>query len=322
MNITIGIGNENNNKTKRTQKGNSLIDFPKDYIIFDLETTGLDPDFNEIIEIGAIKYRNMEPIEQFHSFIKPDNVIDDFITELTGITNDMVKNAPKINYVLPLFINFISDDILIGHNVNFDINFVYDEMLRYEFGYLNNNFVDTLRMSRKLLPDLRHHRLNDLAEYFDIDTNGHHRAMKDVEITNKVYIKLKELMLSMYNNIDELKKTYKSHSIKYSDIKANITDIDKDSPFFNKYVTITGTLEKMQRKEAMQVIANLGGICQDGVNKDTNYLVLGNNDYNSRLRGKKSNKLIKAENLKIKGKDIEIISENIFYDILSEYNKL
>ena len=75
----------------------------------------------------------------------------------------------------------------------------------------------------------------------------------------------------------------------------------------------------MQRKDAMQLIANLGGICQDNVNKETNYLILGNNDYNPLLRGEKSNKLIKAENFKLKGNDIEIISENVFYDILKEY---
>lgn len=71
----------------------------------------------------------------------------------------------------------------------------------------------------------------------------------------------------------------------------------------------------------MQIIANLGGICQDGVNNDTNFLILGNNDYNPQLRGKKSSKLIKAENLKVKRNDIDIISENVFYDILDEYVK-
>ena len=87
-------------------------------------------------------------------------------------------------------------------------------------------------------------------------------------------------------------------------------------------MAITGTLEKMLRKEAMQIIVDLGGHCEDGVTKKTNFLILGNNDYNPILRGKKSSKLIKAETLKLEGKDIEIISENVFYDIVDDYVKI
>ena len=91
---------------------------------------------------------------------------------------------------------------------------------------------------------------------------------------------------------------------------------DEDNLLYDKSVAITGTLEKLSRKEAMQIIADLGGHCQDGVNKETNYLILGNNDYNPILRGKKSSKLLKAESLKLKGQDIDILSENVFYDVI------
>ena len=322
MNITVGFGNIE--KTKRDYKGKSIVDFPEDYIVFDIETTGLDSFFNEIIEIGAIKYHWNKPIDKFHSLIKPDDEIDEFITELTGITNEMVNNSPRINKVLPLFVEFVGDGILVGHNVNFDINFVYDEMMKYNIGYLSNDYIDTLRISRKLLPNLKHHRLDDLTEYYKINANGHHRAMRDVEITNELFIKLKKEMSNSFSNIDEFRSSFNSHKnrIKFSEIKANIEILDSDNPFFEKNVAITGTLEKMQRKEAMQIIANLGGICQDGVNKETNYLILGNNDYNPQLRGEKSNKLIKAENLKLKGNDIEIISENVFYEVLNDYDML
>ena len=143
----------------------------------------------------------------------------------------------------------------------------------------------------------------------------------NVQITNEVYLKLYSEMLNKFGTLEEFLNQCKrkKQSIKFSDIKAQTTEIDENNPFYNKAVAITGTLEKMQRKEAMQIIANLGGICQDNVNKETNCLILGNNDYNPQLRGEKSNKLIKAEKLKLKGNDIEIMSENVFYDILDEY---
>ena len=319
MEIIIGFG-----KYVRAQreKGKSLLDFPSNYVLFDIETTGLDSEYDEIIEIGAIKVDNNKVMDEFHSLIKPDNEIDEFITNLTGITNEMVENAPNIEEVLPNFINFIGDEILIGHNVNFDINFVYDKTVNLGLGIVKNNYVDTMRLSRILLPELPHHRLKDLAEYYEIDTKGNHRASKDVQITNEVYLKLHDEMLNKFGTLEEFLNQCrrKRQSIKFSDIKAQTTEIDENNPFYNKAVAITGTLEKMQRKDAMQIIANLGGICQDNVNKETNFLILGNNDYNPQLRGKKSNKLIKAEELKLKGNDIEIMSENVFYDILDEYN--
>ena len=319
MEIIIGFG-----KYVRAQreKGKSLLDFPSNYVLFDIETTGLDSEYDEIIEIGAIKVDNNKVMDEFHSLIKPDNEIDEFITNLTGITNEMVENAPNIEEVLPNFINFIGDEILIGHNVNFDINFVYDKTVNLGLGIVKNNYVDTMRLSRILLPELPHHRLKDLAEYYEIDTKGNHRASKDVQITNEVYLKLYDEMLNKFGTLEEFLNQCrrKRQSIKFSDIKAQTTEIDENNPFYNKAVAITGTLEKMQRKDAMQIIANLGGICQDNVNKETNFLILGNNDYNPQLSGKKSNKLIKAEELKLKGNDIEIMSENVFYDILDEYN--
>lgn len=305
----------------REQKGKSLIDIPNNYVVFDIETTGLDPEFDEIIEIGAVKIKDGIKIDTFNSLIKPEYEIDEFITELTGITNEMVENAPSIDEVLPKFMDFINDYIIIGHNVNFDINFIYDNLEELNISPITNDFVDTLRISRRLIPELKHHKLSDLANYFNIDTNGSHRSLKDVEITFEVLNNLNKMIIEKYENIDNFKDACKpkSHSgIRASDITTNNTEFDEENMLYDKYVVITGTLGKMLRKEAMQVIADLGGHCQDGVNKDTNYLILGNNDYNPILRGKKSSKLLKAENLKLKGQDIEIISENVFYDIIPE----
>ena len=321
MDITIGIGNDI--KKERSSKGKNLVEFPSEYIVFDVETTGLDSQFNEIIEIGAIKVKDGKIIDNFNTLVKPEYEIDDFITDLTGITNEMVVHAPSIQEVLPKFLKYVESYILVGHNINFDINFVYDWALVLGLSPLTNNFVDTMRIGRRVLPELEHHRLIDLAEYFDIDTSGNHRALKDVYITNEVYGNLLQLIIEKYENVEKFKNEIKKYSkgLRASDITTNNTEFDESNILYDKNIAITGTLEKMQRREAMQIIADLGGHCQDGVNKLTNYLILGNNDYNSILKGKKSNKLIKAENLKLKGQDIEILSENVFYDIISDLKK-
>lgn len=331
MNFTINIETGKfsiveREKIERALKGKSLINLLNDYIVFDIETTGLDSTYDEIIEIGAIKVKNNKIASTFNSLIKAKNKIDEYITELTGITNEMVKDAPTIGEILPDFIKYVGNDILIGHNVNFDINFIYDNLYRNNFEVLSNDFIDTMRLSRKLLPELSHHRLVDLANYFKIDTANNHRSLKDCEITLNVYEKIKELALQKYENLESFQNVFKKHkngiAIRAKDIVTNNTEFDVDNPFYEKYVAITGTLEKVLRKEAMQLIVDLGGHCEDGVTKKTNYLILGNNDYNPILRGKKSSKLIKAETLKLEGKDIEIISENVFYDIIDDYVEL
>lgn len=313
-------------KNERVLKGKSKIDILNDYIVFDIETTGLDSSYDEIIEIGAIKVKNNKIVSKFNSLVKPHNEIDDYIVELTGITNEMVKEAPTIEKILPDFMNYIGNDILIGHNVNFDINFIYDNLYRNRFDVLTNDFIDIMRISRKLLPNLSHHRLIDLARYFKIDTTNNHRSLKDCEITMDIYEQLKNVALQRYINEEEFKNTFKRHrkwtTLRTRDIVTNNTEFDVDNLFYDKYVAITGTLEKMPRKKAMQIIVDLGGHCEDNVTKKTNYLILGNNDYNPILRGEKSSKLIKAETLKLAGNDIEIISENVFYDIIDDYVKI
>lgn len=180
---------------KRINKGKSLYAFPDSYTVIDIETSGFSPERCEIIEISALKVRNNVITDVFQQLIKPKHPIDRFITELTGINNTMVKNCPDIKEVLPDFVDFIGDDILMGYNVHFDINFLYDNMLKHFGFYLTNDFVDVLRLSRKALPQLKRKSQTDVAGYFGISTAGAHRALKDCEICNECYIRLKDILL-------------------------------------------------------------------------------------------------------------------------------
>ena len=176
----------------RKYKGKSLFIFPEDYTVVDIETTGLSSDLCEIIEISAIRYTKLQPTATCSTLLRPVRPISGFITRLTGITNAMVADAPPVEEAILDFYLFAEQDILMGYNVNFDINFLYDNLLRYHGILLTNSFVDILRMSRKALPSLPNHKQTTVAAYYGISTENAHRASVDCQICNACYQKLRK----------------------------------------------------------------------------------------------------------------------------------
>ena len=304
---------------KRPNKGKNLIAFPDSYVLLDTETTGLDPEYDRIIEFAGIKVKDNEIIDKFQTLIKPPYEISSFITDFTGITNEMLKNAPALEKIFPEIEKFIKDEIIIAHNANFDINFLYESSLRLNGNGISNDFIDTMRLSRRIFPEEKHNRLCDLIERFSIGTNVEHRALSDVIQTNECYKYLKNYIAE--NNID-IVSLYpkKKRTVKATELcsEIQIENINPDSSIYGKGFVFTGALDKMLRKDAMQIVVNMGGFCFDSVTKKTNYLVLGNGDYCSTTKDGKSSKYKKAEQLMLKGQDIQIISENVFYDMINE----
>lgn len=299
----------------RQEKGNSLLVFPTDYVVIDIETTGLDPKFDEIIELSALRVRDCNICDSFVTFVKPENEISSFITQLTGITNDDVADAPPISTILPDFLSFIGSDIIVGHNVHFDVNFIYDAAAEHCGRPVSNDIVDTMRISRHVLPQLKHHRLADVAGALDIVPSGAHRALVDCETTHAVLQSLQAV--ADVSGIDlSLIAKHSNYSVKASDITAEAGKEQPDSPLFGKVCVFTGKLEKLPRKEAMQIVVNMGGICGDTVTAKTNFLILGNNDYCKSIKDGKSTKQKKAESLILKGQDLQILSESTFYDLI------
>lgn len=313
MKVTINFGGSSE-KADRTRKGESLLTLPTTYTVVDLETTGLDPRWNDIIEFGAMRVENDVVLDRYSALVNPGYEIDDFITELTGITNEMLASAPAVADVLPGFLNFVGDTVVVGHNVNFDINFIYDTCIRVFSKSFPNDFVDTMRLSRRLFPQERHHRLCDLIERFGTGDVVEHRALADVEQTNRCYLNIKRYMEENFITAESLLPRKNGFSAK--DIRASTNNFDETSPVCEKVFVFTGALDRMTRKEAMQLVIDHGGLCNDNVNKGTNFLVLGNNDYCSTIKDGKSTKQKKAEQLKLSGCDIEIVSENVFYDMI------
>lgn len=305
-------------------KGKSLLKIPADYTIVDVETTGCDQRYDNIIEVGCIKYRGGQEVSRYNTLIKPPknyngNYVDSYIESLTGITNEMLSSAPSFDDVAENLWNFIKGELLVGHNVNFDVNFLYDIFSSFNAALiLNNDFVDTLRIARHVLPELEHHRLKDLNDYFDIGI-AHHRAISDCKTTNIVLQKLAAIIAEKQIDLSAHGKWTKADLRALSPENDNVA---MDSPLYKKVCAFTGTLERYTRVEAAQVVVNLGGLCGNNVTKTTNFLIVGDFDYSSGIKGSKSNKLKRAEQLISKGSDLQILSEHVFYDMLADTEKI
>ena len=301
-------------KANRTNKGRSLLISTPSFVSIDIETTGLSPEYDEIIELGAIKYINGQASDTFSSLVKTENPIDDFVTELTGITNDMLREAPSLQEILPDFISFIGDSIIVGHNVNFDINFIYDACENNNLPPFSNDFIDTMRLSRRMYKDWKNHKLDTLIGFFGLTERNIHRGLEDCKLTAICYQK----MIADEARFDEATKyvarSHEKQSLK--EIVAVEGYENPDNPLYGQVCVFTGTLANFTRKEAAQLVINIGGICEDRITKKTNYLILGNNDYCSSIKDGKSNKQKQAEKLITEGADLAIIPESVFIDMM------
>lgn len=318
--IRFVIGEDYDREKIVREKGRNLLEFPDSYVVFDTETTGLDPYYDSIIEVAGIKYLDGIEVGRFEELINPGYSISSFITDLTGINNDMLVGAREEAEVFKDFYEFVGDSLLVAHNAHFDINFVYDSLFKHHNVKFDNDFIDTMRLARRLLKHLDHHRLKDLAEYYSYEYEGAHRALFDAELTAKILSHLKERAIEKYGSIEDFIKISKksSESPKAKDFIGDENKHQTDNLLYDKVCVITGKLEYLTRKEAMQVIADVGGINGDNVTKKTNYLILGNFDYNHSIKGNKSSKLKKAEKYILEGQDLKILSENVFYDLINE----
>lgn len=171
----------------REMKGESLLQSFDNYVAVDLETTGLNPSDEEIIEFAAVRVVNGQVAETFSSLANPRREISEEITKITGITNEMLKDAPDVADVFKDFLAFVGDSVVVGHNVNFDINFIYDSCERHGLGPFSNNFVDTMRISRKCTVGARNHKLDTLLKHYGIVNDNAHRALSDTLCTQQLY---------------------------------------------------------------------------------------------------------------------------------------
>ena len=172
-----------------------MITNPKDkkideeeFVVFDIETTGLNSHTNKIIEIGAVKIKAGRIIDRYSQLINPGISIPYHITEITSITNEQVANQPKIDEVIGKFVDFIGDAVLVAHNAPFDMGFIKRDIKEYLNIDLESSVIDTLQMARDLFPDFKKYGLGDLNKSLGLALEKHHRAVDDSQATANMFI--------------------------------------------------------------------------------------------------------------------------------------
>ncbi len=174
-------------------RGKTDKNIKSEFVVFDVETTGFSAESDSIIEIGAVRVKDMQVTDSFSAFVNPMRPIPERITELTGIDDSMVKDAEPIDTVIKDFCEFIGDADLVAHNAKFDTSFLRNAMSRAGLSY-NYTSIDTLELAKTLSIDVKNYKLNTLTKYFDINLENHHRACDDALATGEVLIRLFKLL--------------------------------------------------------------------------------------------------------------------------------
>ena len=173
--------------------GGNDMTFDSEFVAFDLETTGLNAGEDRIIEIGAVVLKNGKEIERFQTLVDPERKLSQKIIDLTGINDEMLVGAPKIEEVLPDFLGFVGDRVVVAHNAKFDTGFVRAECERLGYTY-NLTSVDTLPLSQQLMPQLNKYKLDVVAKALKLPNFNHHRAGDDAKICGLIMAKLAEML--------------------------------------------------------------------------------------------------------------------------------
>ena len=187
------------------------------YNVLDFETTGLSADYDRIIEIGVIKVKNSKIIDTFQEFVNPGMPIASIITSLTGITNEMIKDADRSSRIMPRLNAFLGDELIVAHNASFDSRFYKAEMNRAGI-YPKNEFLCSLLLARRVFQNLDSHKLGVLCNFLGLKNKASHRALGDAEATHKVFNAICERVKIQtgknqveYHFLKELNKTPKKN---------------------------------------------------------------------------------------------------------------
>lgn len=275
--VKDGVLHVSGSQDKLRNKGKEIVEFLDNYTLIDIETTGLSTFRDRVTELGGIKVRNGEVIDEYSQLVKypKNNSVPKFITKLNGITQEMIeKDGIPVKKAIHDFREFIGDDVIIGYNINFDLNFVYDLAKKYNEPELNNDYVDVLRFARVFYPHERHNRLLDCMQRIGIAQVEQHRGLDDSIDTKKVYDYFRDNFAS-----GMLEKA--QNKIKNVDLvneKLQPWELGFRNPLNLKKVVLSGNLH-LNIDEMKQVIENMNGQVQEQVTQDTNYLIMGDHDF-------------------------------------------
>ncbi|WEV41193.1 exonuclease domain-containing protein [Lactobacillus sp. ESL0681] len=310
--ITNGVLQVSGAQDKLRGKGCERPEFLSDYTLLDIETTGLSPYRDHVTELGAIKVRGGEVVDQYSQLVYYPwfNHVPSAITKLNGITEDqLLAEGIPVKTAMTQFRTFIGSDIIIGYNVNFDLNFLYDLTQKFHLPELNNDYVDVLRFARNYYPRQRN-RLLDCIQRAGIAQTEQHHGLADSLDTKKVYDDFR-----LHFTPDLLAQT--KQQLKNFDLLAETLtneQIGFRNPVKNKKITFAPNLA-MDNSEACKMVNNLGGQAQLELTADTDYLIVDDHtffDRNDPLRKQ-------VENYQQTGSKIKRLSEKYFLNMLDEW---
>lgn len=232
----------------------------EDYVCVDLETTGLNPKADRIIEIGAVKVENGICTGSFETFVNPGRLLSDYVSELTGITDAVLKEAPDITEVLGGLLGFVGDAVLLGHSVLFDFSFIKKAAVNQKLSFERQG-IDTLKIARRYLPDLESRSLDFLCGYYKIPHKAH-RALEDAKATCALYDRLWQ----DFGEREDAQKQFAPHALLYQVKRETpITPAQKERLYkllVRHKLTMEYDLDKLTRNEASrytdQLLAKYG----------------------------------------------------------------
>lgn len=300
-----------------------------DFVAIDFETA--NECRSSACAIGIAVVSDYEIVERKHFLIKPPTLFfNPYNVAIHGIRGEHVINEPKFDQLWPKIKCYFEKRLVVAHNASFDISVLRKTLDEYRVLYPEFNYSCTRIISKATWPNHMSYALNYIADYLGIEFL-HHNAEEDAVACAKVLIKAsKELGIKSHLELAEICKLkigrlypggYDpsrkiSCKVKANQVVANKETFDQNHLLYGKKVVFTGKLQSMPRKDAMQQVVDIGGICVDSINKTVNYLVIGENDMN-KLKGKdRSSKMLKVEKLVSEGYDIEVIGESEFLKIL------
>lgn len=305
------------------------------FIAIDFETANSKR--NSPCEIGIVKVENFEIIEKKTFLIRPkDNYFDEYNSILHGISEETVEKEPEFNIVYQQIKTDFETFPIVAHNASFDISVLRNTLDLYGIGYPETNYACTYQLSKIVFNELLSFRLDFISDYLGIKLE-HHRALSDAvacaeiairifknigindfkEIEEKLNLRVGKLYNGGYTSSGLKRKGNKSSSYKISDLEFSSENFDIDSPFYDKTVVFTGTLQSFSRKEAQVKVLETGGKCGNGITSKTDFLIVGEQDFQKYGEGFKSSKVVKAEKLLKAGKEIELLTESQFQEMIN-----
>ena len=291
-------------------KGKNLQKVPVNYTIIKVVTSGFLAASSKIIEIACIKYHNRKPVFVLHTLVNPECDISIEVTETTGINNEMLAQAPLFEQIAGQIWDFLKGECLIGHNVNFDLNFIYDAFHELDGRHLNNDFIDTQKIARTDIKDLNDFSLGGVAGYFNI-SGLQNQALGDCQIISEILNNLLKLS-------PQRMKIVKRKAIKYDlrSIKGDPAKADTLHPFYKRNIAFIGELTKLSVPQAAQAIADIGGKVTNTITKKTVYVICGKPSNNQTEKKSFDRQLKKIKDYQEAGQFIQLVNEEEFYKVL------